>query len=226
MKKKLLCLVICYLILSSCDINPENVDPIARAIQEKYNSINTYKTSILSGSKEVLRQVKRPDKFKTSLIVHGEPVRIELCNEDTQIYYDTSTPKVTATKVINYDCEGKVSEFFNVFDKIKSIFDFDYVIEETELGGKEVVHLTLSSLDADHDYWTEQFWFDISDYQLIQHSYQVMGNDVITIFDNLELNVEIPDSEFMFEFPGDVQVQITDAHGGTEIPIAAQPPEI
>jgi len=229
MKNILLILAIIGIILiSGCNITPENVDVVANAIQKKYDNINSYQTIMAStsgpNSKEVLRQVEKPDKFKTALIKNGETVRVELCNKNTQIYYDTSTAKITASKVINYNCAEKVSEFFDVFDKIKNIFNYEYVINEMDLDGKEVVHLTLSS--EDHGYWTEQFWFDKSNYQLIKHSYVVMGSDIVTNFNNLELNIDIPDEDFIFELPESVEVSVSDANGGTEIPITGEPPKI
>ena len=230
MKKLLLIFTIIGLIfLSACNITPENVDEVANAIQKKYDNIDSYQTTLAttsgSNSKGVLRQVERPDIFKDLLIKNGETVRVELCNKDTQIIYDTSTSKVTASKIINYNCEEKVSEYFNVFDKIKNIFDYNYVIEEIELDGKEVVHLTLSSKDSTHDYWTEQFWFEKSDYQLIKHSYKVMESDIVTNFNDLELNINIPAEDFVFEFPEGVEVSTNDASGGTNVPISNIPPE-
>ena len=222
-------LIIGLILVSGCEITPENIDVVANAIQKKYDNINSYQTKIVSTngpySKEVIRQVKRSDKFKTILNKNGDTVRVELCNKDIQIYYDTSTTKVTATKIINFDCTKKVSEFFNVFDRIKNIFSYDYVIDETELDVKLVVHLTLSSKESDHDYWSEQFWFDKSNYQLIKHSYEAMGKEIVTNFDGLQLNINIPDNEFIFEFPDDVEVSVSDAHGGTEIPITQKPSE-
>jgi len=222
--------MISIFLVSGCKITPENVDVVANAIQKKYDNVYSYQTRLISTSgkysKEVVRELKRPDKLKDALLKNGEIVHIQLCNKDTQIGYDASTKSVTATKVINYDCSGKVSQFFNVFDKIKKLFEYDHVIEETEIDGKPVVHLTLSSKDKTHDYWSEGFWFDKSNYQLIKHVYTIMGEEQITNFDDLQLNIDIPDSEFIFEFPGDVKVSIIDAHGGVEVPITKQPPTI
>jgi len=231
MKKILLILTITGIILiSGCNITSENVDVVANAIQKKYDNINSYQTTMASTSgsysKGVVRQVERPDKFKDTLIKNGETVRVELCNKNTQIYYDTSTAKITASKVINYNCVEKVSEFFNVFDKIKNIFNYEHVINEMDLDGKKAVHLTLSSKDPEHGYWTEQFWFDKSNYQLIKHSYIVLGRDIATNFDNLELNIDIPDEDFIFKFPESIEVSVSDANGGTEIPISEEPPNI
>ncbi len=219
-------LIILLFFITGCDITPENVDVIANAIQQKYDDINSYKTIVtsISGeySKKVIREVKRPDKFKDTLIKNEELVSLTTCYNNMQISYEKT--KNTATKSINFDCNGKVSDFFNMFDKIKNIFDYNYVIEKTELEGKMVIHLTLTSKDPTHDYWLEQFWFDKVNYQLIKHVYTSMGKEQVTNFDNLELNIDIPDDEFIFEIPSDVKVIEIDAQGGIEVPVTDQPP--
>lgn len=220
--------IITLLLVSGCDITPENVDIVANTIQQKYNNINSYKTIVasISGehSKEVIREVKRPDKFKDTLIKDKKLISLTTCYGDTKISYDQI--KNSATKVINFDCNGKVSDFFNVFDKIKNIFDYNYVMKEIDFEGKSVIHLTLTSKDLTHDYWSEQFWFDKSNYQLIKHVYISMGREQVTNFDNLELNIDISDDEFIFKIPSNAKVTEIDAQGGTEVPITEQPPTV
>ena len=236
MKKKLILnILICFsiisiLFISGCNITPENADIVAKSIQEKYDNITSYETKIESASgqysKEVMRQLKKPDKFKDALIKNGEIVRVEICNKDTQIYYDITSGKATAAKVINFGCAAKISEFFNAFDKIKNLFNYKYSTEDIELEGKSLVHLTLSSKDSEHDNWSEQFWFDKSNYQLVKHSYAVNGKETFENFDNLQLNADIQDKEFEFEFPKGTDVSVIDAQGGLNIPMTEAPPQI
>ena len=190
-------LIISTLAAGCAEITQKNIDPVAKRIQEKYDNINSYQATIISvtsegNSKSVLRQVRRPDMYKElKFSADGKKHNtFMICNQDTYWGYVDGSDEIVESR---QDCREKVDDFFSVFEEIKSIFDYkEYEISESEVNGDEAFKLSLESSYGS----IYIFWFSKEDYQLIKRRTVISGREQTDIWQDLQLNIEIPDSEF------------------------------
>ena len=147
--------LISFVIISGCqveEITPQNVDPIAGEIQSKYDQISAYESKIYSIEDSKVKfglfAAIKPDKYKE--IVHWEErtflPNVEICNGNERKIFTAASQKITSQ---DYDCSKRVTAFFNIFDKIKSIANYKNTIKEIEVSKddyKEVAYFAPNQL--------------------------------------------------------------------------------
>ena len=204
-------LIMPVLFISGCTITPENIDEIAEHIQDKYDSVNSYRADITSAtsegfSKKVLREIERPDKYKDLKYEFDEKEHntFEICNGNVRWNYVSED--YTITKTLAYNCTKTVSDYFLVFDVVRSIFEYNYTITEEMLNGTEVYKIFLVPLDTDASGTIYTLWFDKENYQLVKSIIDFQDHIQTDEYNNLELNIDIPESEFEPDIPTGVEI--------------------
>lgn len=142
MKKILLIslILISIILISSCEvtqITPQNVDPIAKEIQNKYDKISAYEARIYQirddGSIYAGRiAAKKPDQhfdfayWDANIFVHY----VDVCNGQKDEIYTSESGKIDI--YADRNCKSKVDKVFNVIDRIKKIATYPNTVKQRE----------------------------------------------------------------------------------------------
>jgi outer membrane lipoprotein-sorting protein len=148
-------------IISGCgevtEITPQNVDPIAQEIQNKYDTISAYEARIYQirddGSIYAGRvAAKKPDQYfdfaywDANIFVHY----VNVCNGQKDEVYTSESGKIDT---YYRSCKSKVDNIFNVMDRIKKIVTYPNTVKQREFNPedyKEILYLSpTSSYDKD-----------------------------------------------------------------------------
>ena len=214
-----LILIILLFLVTGCTLTQKNADIIAKQLQEKYDKINSYQATVTEDDGDVrLVQMKRPDKHK-DIPINPVDRRGFICNGDVKIDYDFPEAK----KFLNYDCTKDISNsiFFFVTNVIKELANYENKISWDKLNGEEAIKVVIiidMTDSSDKVIGTQEItaWLSKENYILLKIVMKVKPRSgfegriehsdkpLVIFYSDLELNKDIPDSEFELVIPSDI----------------------
>jgi|SRR3989338_1887276 len=214
-----LILIILLFLVTGCTLTQKNADIIAKQLQEKYDKINSYQATVTEDDGDVrLVQMKRPDKHK-DIPINPVDRRGFICNGDVKIDYDFPEAK----KFLNYDCTKDISNsiFFFVTNVIKELANYENKISWDKLNGEEAIKVVIiidMTDSSDKVIGTQEItaWLSKENYLLLKIVMKVKPRSgfegriehsdkpLVIFYSDLELNKDIPDSEFELVIPSDI----------------------
>ena len=214
-----LILIILLFLVTGCTLTQKNADIIAKQLQEKYDKINSYQATVTEDDGDVrLVQMKRPDKHK-DIPINPVDRRGFICNGDVKIDYDFPEAK----KFLNYDCTKDISNsiFFFVTNVIKELANYENKISEDTLNDEEAIKVVIiidMTDSSDKVIGTQEItaWLSKENYLLLKIVMKVKPRSgfegriehsdkpLVIFYSDLELNKDIPDSEFELVIPSDI----------------------
>lgn len=197
-------------------------DEIASKAQEKYDSIESYRGTIIieapglmatEGSDEVRRMeaemaFKKPDMNRVEYVSEDKRGDITVTNGSTTWIYDASENSVRVIERV-----GEAPAETDIGPFVKNMMErFDVSLRGTgTVSGRDCYVLELTPKEEQKMVGNQTVWIDREHWMPIKiESELTVRNETVTntvLYRDMEFNVEIPDSEFEFEVPENATVE-------------------
>ena len=183
---------------------------VLEAIQERYETVNTFRAhfvqrayiKLMDQTQEAEGEVvvKKPGKMKWTynapdpqvLVSNNRTIWLYIPEENQVTKASVQDIYTTNTPALFLSGEGKLAEAFNV-KKINREVGVLIVLLIPKLKNRDLKQLTLLVSDKN--------------YQIIgSRVYDRLGNKTEILFDNIQVNVQLPDSLFEFKTPKGVEL--------------------